>query len=227
MTRLFISGTGTGVGKTWVTRGLARALVRRGVAVVALKPIETGCDPDPADALALARASGDVEAAHAPGLYRVRPPLAPWAATLEGEPALDLEALITAVGALTRGAEVALIEGAGGVRVPLDAERDVLDLVSALGATLLLVASDRLGVLSHVLTAYEAALARGLPVAAVVLTQPGDDPSVRTNARILAARLPCPIVPFQRTDDDDDALAAAAEPLVEALDRVLGPLHRG
>jgi dethiobiotin synthetase len=65
---LFISGTGTGVGKTWVTRGLARALVRDGVDAVAIKPIETGCDPAPADAVALARACRRPELASAPGL---------------------------------------------------------------------------------------------------------------------------------------------------------------
>lgn len=218
MSRWFVSGTGTGVGKTFVTRGLARALARRDVKVVAVKPLETGCTPDPLDALALARAGGRPEAALAPGLYRARLPLAPWAATLEGEPAPDLDAIVGAIEALASGADVTLIEGAGGVRVPLDAERDVLDLVARLDARLVMVSTDRLGVLSHVLTAYESAVARGVDVAAVVLTQGGEDPSSRTNARILAARLPCPIATFPRVEhDDDDMLADHAGSVLAAL----------
>lgn len=218
MKRLLVSGTGTGVGKTWVTRGLARALARRGLGVVAIKPIETGCDPTPQDALALARACGRPELASAHGLYRVRPPLAPWAATLEGEPPLDLPHIVHVTDALCQGADVALVEGAGGVRVPLDEDRDILDLSRLLQAPLLLVAADRLGVLSHVLTANDAASARAVRIEAVVLTGPGDGASVRTNREILAARLPCPLLRFPAvTEDDDERLADAAEPLVAAL----------
>src|SRR5690606_7338606 len=109
VTVLFISGTGTGVGKTWVTRGLARALVRDGVNAIAIKPIETGCQPEPADAVAIARACGRPELAHAPGLYRARRPLAPWAATLEGEAPASLAAIAEATRALCAGAQIALI----------------------------------------------------------------------------------------------------------------------
>jgi dethiobiotin synthetase len=217
VTRFFVSGTGTGVGKTWVTRGLARALRRRGRSVVALKPLETGCDPLAVDARALAVACGRPELAALPGLYRARLPLAPWAASLEGEPPPELRPLAAAVDACARAAEIALIEGAGGVRVPIDAELEALDLVPRLGARLVLVARDQLGVLSHTLTAYECAVARGIDIAVVVLTCGGDDLSSRTNARILEAKLSCPVVCFPRAADDDDALADAAEPVLRAL----------
>jgi len=215
--RLFITGTGTGVGKTWVTRGLARAWTQAGRRVVAIKPVETGCAPDSADAIALARACGRPELAQAPGLHRGRAPLAPWAATLEGEPAPDFEALVDSTAALCAGADIALIEGAGGLLVPLDADRDMADLARALDAELVLVGDDRLGVLSHVLTAADAARSRGLRIRAVVLTRAHPDPSQRTNARILGARLPCPVVPFPAAPDDDDVLAAAAADLGAAL----------
>lgn len=215
---LFITGTGTGVGKTWVTRGLARALARQGADIVAIKPVETGCDPDPADALALARACNRPELAHAPGLYRARAALAPRAATLEGEAPASLESIAEATRALCRSAELALVEGAGGLLVPLDATRDMADLALALDAELLLVGEDRLGVLSHALTAAAAAEARGLKLRALVLTrQAAPDPSSRTNAPILAERLPCPVIPFPPTANDDDALAHAAAPILAAL----------
>ncbi len=213
--RLFVSGTGTGVGKTCVTRGLARLLASRNLDVVALKPIETGCAPDPLDALALARACGRPEAAE--GFYRVAPPLAPLAAALEGAPAPDLVSIVAEVRAWTCSS--VLVEGAGGVLVPLDDERDMLDLARAIDARVLLVARDELGVLSAVATAAHAVMARDLELAAIVLTRgPTTDASVRTNATILGRRLPCPIVSFVLPESDDDvALARAAEPLADAL----------
>lgn len=214
--RLFVSGTGTGVGKTWLTRGLARALGRTGADVVALKPVETGCDPEPRDAIALARACGRAEVATAEGFYRARAALAPLAASMEGARAPDLDAIVARTLALE--ATITLIEGAGGVLVPLDEEHDMLDLARALDARIVLVARDELGVLSHVLTAALAARSRALELAAVVLTRAGDvDASTRTNAAILAARLSCPLFSFSCAADDDDALADAALPIARAL----------
>jgi dethiobiotin synthase len=214
----FISGVSTAVGKTFVTRGLARSLQRvaaPGRAPVAVKPIETGVDGDAGDAAALARACGRPELTRAPGLYRAALPLAPFAAALETRSAPpDLDQLAARIRELARAGDHLLVEGAGGLLVPLDAERDVADLVAALQLPLLLVARDELGVLSSVLTCVESARARKLAVAAVVLSAfaaRDDDPSPRTNRRILEARLNLPVLPFPRCDDDDDALAAAAE----------------
>lgn len=221
MTRrtLFLAGTGTGVGKTWVTRGLARALLRAGCSVVAVKPVETGCAPEPADAVALARACARPDVANAPGLYRARAALAPWAAALEGELAPVLEALADATRSLTAPFDIALVEGAGGLLVPLDARSDVADLAVAIGAELVLVGVDQLGVLSHVLTTAIAARCRGLSLRAVVLTRHGPpDASRRSNARILAERLACPVAVFPECADDDDELAVAAREALAALD---------
>lgn len=214
--KLLVSGTGTGVGKTWLVRGLARALARSGADVVALKPIETGCDPAPRDAIAIAAACGRPELAGAPGFYRARAALAPYAATLEGEPAVDLAAIVQRIEALS--AAITLVEGAGGVLVPLDEARDVLDLARAIGASIVLVGRDELGVLSHTLTAALAVRSRGLALAGVVLTEPpAPDPSARTNAAILGARLGCPVLGMPHARDDDDALADAALPIARAL----------
>ncbi|MFW6051735.1 MAG: dethiobiotin synthase [Myxococcota bacterium] len=216
MRGFFVTATGTGAGKTFVTRGLAAALRRRGHSVGALKPLETGCHPDPTDALALARACGQPGLARADGLYRVAPPLAPYAATLAGCPAPPAPArLAERSRALLRSFDVALVEGAGGLLVPLDATHTMADLAAEIGLPLLLVAHDALGVLSFTLTACEAARSRSLPLAAVVLTrherQVPDDPSREANARILAERLhPVPVLTFPCCPDDDDALARAA-----------------
>ena len=84
----FITATGTGVGKTWLASALATACVQRGKRVAAIKPIETGVNPDPVDALALARACGNESLANAPGLYRAKEPLAPYAIEKRGGPAV-------------------------------------------------------------------------------------------------------------------------------------------
>ncbi|HEY8432125.1 MAG TPA: dethiobiotin synthase, partial [Sandaracinaceae bacterium] len=102
--------------------------------------------------------------------------------------------------------------------VPLDESRDVLDLAHAIGASVVLVARDELGVLSHALTATLAVRARGLPLCALVLVRPRDaDASTRTNASILRARLECPVLEWPPCDDDDDRLADAAGPVLRAL----------
>ena len=192
--RLFITGTGTGVGKTWITAALTEALVGRGRSVAALKPVETGCDPSPQDAVLLAELSGRPELAHAEGFHRGQAPLAPLAAQLEGELAAPgARALAAAIDRAAQEAEMVLAEGAGGPLVPLVGDEDFTDLASALGWPVLLVGLDGLGTLSHTLTAFEALTRRGVEVWGVVLTRQGSELSQRTNRRILAARLPVPV----------------------------------
>ncbi len=209
---VFVTATGTGVGKTFVARGLGRALVRRGRSVALLKPVETGCDPDPADAIALARACGRPELAHAPGFYRARAPLSPYAAALDGDPSPpDAATLAACVERAARDADLAVVEGAGGLFVPLRRSDTFATIAAELGLPLLVVAPDRLGVLSHASSLLRAA--PPLAVGALVLTRlPEDDgdPSRRQNGAILAEH-GVPVIPFETTADDDDALADEAE----------------
>src|SRR5690606_16359765 len=135
-----ISATGTGVGKTYVTRALAAALRLAGRRVAALKPIETGfTELEASDAYQLARACGRPELAEYPGFYRAKTPLSPYAVALEGEmPSPTVRALVDAIHQAARGAELTLIEGAGGLLVPLDRRQTIADLVAALGLPMLL-----------------------------------------------------------------------------------------
>lgn len=220
---VFVTGTGTGVGKTWIARGLARAAARRGIAVAAIKPIETGCDPEPRDAIALARAAGRMELASATGLYRARAAVAPYAAALGGEaPPPAPDAIAGAVRSAARGGELAIVEGAGGLLVPLDREHTIADVARALDASLVIVARDGLGVLSDVLATCEAAQARGIRVSVVVLVRFGaDDASRTTNARVLAERVaPIAVRVVEGAVDDDEVLADAVERA--GVSRVLG-----
>ena len=211
----FVTSTGTSVGKTLVSRALLHGLRAHGVKIAGLKPIETGCAPSPQDALALAEASGRMTLAHSPRWYRAELPAAPYAVELEtGFPAPRIEALVEEVRLIADAHDAVLVEGAGGLLVPLDRERTMAELAAALGLPLLLVAEDRLGVLSHVLTAAEAAERRGLRLAALVLNRvlpvAVDDPSVRTNRAILAERLRIPVLTQPHLDQPTPAALAAS-----------------
>ncbi len=176
MKQYFVTGTDTGVGKTTVACALLAAARARGLRVDAIKPVETGCTPDasgalhPADAAALARAAlGDQAAPRAILTYRA--PLAPAvAAELEGA-AIDIDLLERGVRALRqRRPDLFLVEGAGGLLVPLGDTVDMAALAASLELPLLVVARDGLGTINHTLLTLEAAARRSLPVAGVVLS---------------------------------------------------------
>jgi dethiobiotin synthetase len=180
---IFITATGTEIGKTFVAAGLIACLRRRGRKVAALKPVVSGFDPntragsDPARLLqALGREASDVALAEiAP--WRFAAPLSPdMAAAGEGKP-IDFSALCAFCHAAIDTAEdVLVIEGIGGLMVPFDAQSTVLDLIDVLRIPIILVAGTYLGTLSHVLTAFEVATNRGLDIAALVLNETPGSP---------------------------------------------------
>ncbi|MCA9580627.1 MAG: dethiobiotin synthase [Myxococcales bacterium] len=210
---LFISGTGTGIGKTFVTAALARHLRQEGVAVRALKPIETGCDPDPEDALLLGRAAGDPSFAHHRDFYRERPALGPLAATLSGQPPFPFERVLEATRTAFAEEGWTLVEGAGGLLVPLTEEHTVADFVAALGAPLLLVAPDILGAQSHVLTALESAHRRSLSVQAIILNQlPKPETPDSHNAAVLRRLTAYPVLETEDPSWPDELVALIRTP---------------
>lgn len=206
---LFVSSTGTSEGKTVVGCALALALRRSGARVAGVKPIETGCTPLPADALALARASGDDSLAHHHAWYRAALPASPYAVELEtSQLAPGIDELSDAIRSVAAAYEGVIVEGAGGLFVPLSRTAVMADLVEALGLPLVLVADNRLGVLSHVLAVTDAVARRNLRIAAVVLNEAhadSKDEAVRTNQSILAERLDCPVLELPHLPATEDA----------------------
>jgi dethiobiotin synthetase len=178
MTAMFVTATGTGIGKTFVASGLIRELRGRGCTVEALKPVITGFDPRLAhesDTGRLLAALGrpltpDHIAAISP--YRLRAPVAPdLAARLEGA-AIDFKALAAFCrDAVARHKDALIIEGVGGVMVPLDDRHTVLDWMIEIDLPLLVVAGSYVGTLSHTLTALDVLGRNGLKVAGVVVSE--------------------------------------------------------
>ena len=191
MAGLFITGTDTGVGKTFVARGIASALRARGRRVGVLKPIETGCggalDPQPADALALRAAAGSNLPLERICPYRLDAPLAPDVAARLENVRIDPARIAAVFRALERDHDVTLVEGAGGLLVPILERYTMADLARDLGLPLLVVVDSKLGAINHTLLTLEAAAARGLPVRGYVLNHASAaDEAAATNASVLA-----------------------------------------
>jgi len=222
MSGLFFTGTDTGVGKTFVTAAVARALRAAGQAVRVSKPVATGATCSGGrwlseDTRCLMRAAGlpegeGHEEAITPWSFRAAaaPPVA---ARLAGAH-LRLEDLAEAVRRQACPGSVLLVEGVGGLLCPLAEEESVADLALALGLPVVVVARRSLGTLNHTLLTVEAALLRRLPVAGVVVseTEPTEGVAAETNVEELRRRLSVPllgIVPF--TPDEGQAARAVAD----------------
>jgi dethiobiotin synthetase len=181
--QFFITGTGTGVGKTLVVAALTRQLRRAGTSVRAVKPVISGYTPathrgsDTALLLAGLGADPSPEAIDRVSPFRFAAPLSPdMAAAREGR-RLDYDALLHFCRACTAGPEdVLLIEGVGGIMVPLTEDKTVLDWIAATEAPCLLVAGSYLGTISHTLTAASVLRQRGIALAGLVLSESEESP---------------------------------------------------
>jgi dethiobiotin synthetase len=212
----FITSTGTGIGKTYVTSALIRLARSQNRTVAAFKPVISGFDKreitnsDTGEILAALGEAPTKAAATRVSPWRFTPPLAPnMAARAEGR-TLDCAALFAfSRKALQENADVVLIEGVGGIMVPLDDERTVLDWIVAAGAPVVLVVGDYLGTISHTLTAVEVLRAWGVEIAAIVVSE-GEGASVpfaETLAEIARWTAPVRVVGLRR-GEGDAALAA-------------------
>ena len=188
---LFVTGTDTGAGKTVVAAALCAALRVDGARVAAVKPVLTGLDDTdaawPHDHELLAAAAGGDPDTVAP--IRFGPPVSPHlAAELAGD-RLDREALLRGIAEAAQGADLAIVEGVGGLLVPLAPGYAVRDLAADLGLPVVIAARPGLGTINHTLLTLEAARARGLDVTAVVLTPWPEEPSTveRSNRATIAA----------------------------------------
>jgi dethiobiotin synthetase len=185
---VFVVGTDTGVGKTLIAAGLAWALRRRGLDVGVMKPVESGvAGQGHADAELLRRVAGASDPMTDISPYRFGPPLAPLVAARRRRTRISLATIVHRFHRLARGHDMVIVEGVGGLMVPLTQTRTTLDLAQALGLPLLLVIGNRLGAINHTLLTVEAVQARGLRFIGGVINQASRerDAAVRTNPHIL------------------------------------------
>lgn len=189
MSGFFVTGTDTGVGKTFVTSAIARRARELGRRVFAFKPIETGCVLVEGrlvgeDQEALCRAAGNWQTDELRGVYRFARPVAPLVAAEEQQTTIDIERIDEALRKGIGGAELVLVEGAGGWRVPITSSLDMGGLARRIGLPVVLVARASLGTINHTLLSAEAVERDGCSLRAVVLSKhPGEDSAfVESNA---------------------------------------------
>ncbi len=220
--RVFVTATDTGVGKTQVASALLSLLADAGLSPAPFKPYESGCTrlSRPADALELRAAARSSDSLDQVCVHRFHAPLAPGVAAARMGRVPDFRPVLAAFRRF--GSRSLVAEGAGGLLVPLDPRRDVIDLIEALGLPVLLVARAGLGTLNHTGMSLRLLRLRRIPVRAVVLARssPVRDPSVEDNATWLARRHGVPVlgpVPFIADPERRRrAFRTALRPLLEA-----------
>ena len=200
---IFITGTDTGVGKTVVTAGIAAALRRRGVDVGVMKPVATGAvDGVSEDALLLRKAAGVGDPSELINPVCLEPPLAPSVAARITGTRIDLRRVWSAYRTLSARHECMIVEGVGGLLVPILDRYPVARMAKRLGLPLVIVVRPTLGTINHTALTVHAARSFGLRVLGIVINHSEKlerGPAERTNPLALKTECRVPIlgeVPF-------------------------------
>ena len=227
---IFITGTDTSVGKTVVAAALVCAFRARGLDVGVMKPAESGCGRDragsliPEDALFLKVVSGSTDSLRLINPYALESPLAPALAADLEHVEIRMETVTSAFATISAAHQIVVVEGAGGLLVPLTNGVRMLDLARILGLPLLVVARNVLGVINHADLTVRVAEAASVPVAGIVLNNPtiGKHVSTNTNAASLQKWVAADYLgelPYLPSRDIEDLRVAAEKNL--KLDKLL------
>jgi dethiobiotin synthetase len=217
MQHYFITGTDTGVGKTFVTCVLLHNLRDQGIAAIGMKPIAAGADPTPEglrndDIEALRAASGIPLLSEDLICYLLAEPVAPHIAAASEGIDIDLDVIRQRFDQLAELADVVLVEGVGGFIVPLGDDIDTADLAADLDLPVILVVGMRLGCLNHALLTQAAIVARGLTLAGWVANQ--IDPQMAeldANVEALEERIRAPLLGVIEWQKQPDASTVTLE----------------
>ncbi len=230
----FITGTDTDVGKTVVAAAVARYLRNQGLRVGVLKPVTSGAVQHEGrlvseDAALLQWASGCTAAERDMAPYLLPEPLAPSEAAARAGVELCLEPIEQAFHRITANHDLTLVEGAGGLLVPLNNELLVADMASRLGLPLLIIARAALGTVNHTLMTCECAKARNLVIGGIIVNgqnqPPG--PAEAYAPRLIAHHSGLPVVatlPYRATSHEHDLVVElshylATQPLARQLSK--------
>jgi dethiobiotin synthetase len=228
-TGIFITGTDTGVGKTFVACGLAALLRESGYRVGVMKPAETGCEEKdgqlvPEDAVRLKEASGCEEPLVKICPYRLKDPLAPSVAAERAGIAIDVDRIRQLYDEISSKHEITIVEGAGGLLVPLLPHYTYADLVKLLKLPIIVVAGNRLGAINHLLLTLEHASCRGLSVLGYVLNHLESPSSLAAETNAEALRFLTAVACLGEIPHVDGDPSSPAGLFEETLDRLWGAL---
>ena len=234
---VFVTGTDTEVGKTVVAAALAAVLSERGYNPGVMKPVATGCRfggeyPEGDDMLCLLESSGATDPVTLVTPYAYEPAVAPTVAAALADREIELDTIMEAYRELALNHDVMVVEGIGGIMVPLSRNTTVVDMARELGLPLIIVARSSLGTINHTLLTVHAAETAGLEVAAVVLNRfsPGsEDLVVRNNPREISAHINAPVITLAEAENVNIAqaqLGSATElirqsPLMEIVENTI------
>lgn len=219
MRGVFVTGTDTEVGKTVVSAAIVAAAAARGTKVAAFKPVVTGLDEPvdewPRDHELLASVANAGQSASDVSPHRYGPAVSPHLAESLAREQVDPDELVTKAHAQAERADALVVEGVGGLLVPLAHEYLVRDFAGELSLPVVIAARPGLGTISHSLLTIEAARAVALRVQAVVLTPWPDDPDemLRSNMETIERFAEIPVIGLPPTTPDADSLARAGSVL--------------
>ena len=205
----FVTGTDTGVGKTYVTRLIIESLRRSGINAAGYKPVACG---DRDDGRILAAASGNLPIDEV-NPFHLKSPVSPYVASMLENHPVDPRILLDGYRRLAGDHPMVLVEGVGGWEVPLTASYRVSDLARDLGLPVIVVAANRLGVINHILLTVGAIRAKGLTCAGIFLNQLDDelDTAMITNKSVIADLTGAPLLEhliYQQDFLDAETLSA-------------------
>ena len=200
-----VTGTDTGVGKTFVTSGLVRFARSKGLDFVGMKPICTG---DNDDVRQLLEACGFCEPEHLINPVWYRTPVAPYAASVIEDRLIDVSAICEAFEELATRHSSVLVEGAGGIAVPILADYDFRDLAREISLHVIIVAANCLGVLNHTRLTVEAIRSAGLECSLIALNSVQSQPDIAqvTNLRVMETLVDVPIAAVEHNQREFEDL---------------------
>jgi dethiobiotin synthetase len=216
----FVTGTDTGVGKTLVSCALLHAFAAQGKRVVGMKPIAAGCNADEQneDVRQLRAASNWPVGYGQINPYLFLQAIAPHIAAQRAGVVINFSRIIESYQELAGHADVVIVEGVGGFRVPLNDEQDSADLVQELGLPVIMVVGIRLGCLNHALLTVEGIAARSLTLAGwVANVVEADMPMCEENITALQQLIEAPLLGVVPYMTRPDALVAAGQINLECL----------
>ncbi|CAH1386769.1 dethiobiotin synthase [Candidatus Nitrotoga sp. M5] len=219
----FITGTDTGVGKTLISCALLHAFAAQGQRVVGMKPVAVGCDDDGhnQDARQLQAASNVLVCYGQINPYSFLDPIAPHIAARNSGVNIDFARILTSYHELASQADIVIIEGTGGFRVPLNNNQDIADLALQLNLPVILVVGMRLGCLNHALLTASAIETCGLKCAGWVANVLSTDMlAVQDNIVALQQRLTAPLIGVIPSQSQPDARLMALQIKLELLEEI-------